>query len=159
MPRSAPTVETLDRIQDAFPGGADPAIVAIKADPDAADTKNAVNELRAKALATGQMHGPIDVDVSPDHTVVRVAIPPAGKGTDGTSTRALNTLRNQVLPETIGQVPGATWAVTGGTAASADANALLKHAAPLVFGFVLVFAFLLLLVSFRSIVIALKAIV
>ena len=42
---------------------------------------------------------------------------------------------------------------------SADANTLLKHSAPLVFGFVLAFAFLLLLVSFRSIVIALKAIV
>jgi uncharacterized membrane protein YdfJ with MMPL/SSD domain len=36
---------------------------------------------------------------------------------------------------------------------------MLKHKAPIVFGFVLAFAFLLLLVSFRSIVIALKAIV
>ena len=52
-----------------------------------------------------------------------------------------------------------TYAVTGGTAASADENALLKRSAPLVFGFVLTFAFLLLLVSFRSIVIAAKAIV
>ena len=34
----------------------------------------------------------------------------------------------------------------------------MKRSAPLVFGFVLLFAFLLLLVSFRSIVIALKAI-
>jgi uncharacterized membrane protein YdfJ with MMPL/SSD domain len=36
---------------------------------------------------------------------------------------------------------------------------MLKHKAPIVFGFVLVFAFGLLLVSFRSIVIAVKAIV
>ena len=35
----------------------------------------------------------------------------------------------------------------------------MKKAAPLVFGFVLLFAFVLLLVSFRSIVVALKAIV
>ncbi len=47
----------------------------------------------------------------------------------------------------------------GATAASTDANAVMKHAAPLVFGFVLLFAFLLLLVSFRSVVVAGKAIV
>ena len=52
-----------------------------------------------------------------------------------------------------------TYAVSGGTAASADENALLKRSAPLVFGFVLTFAFILLLVSFRSLVIAAKAIV
>ena len=63
-----------------------------------------------------------------------------------------------MLPATVGKVSGATYAVTGPTAQSADENTLLKHKAPLVFGFVLVFAFLLLLISFRSIVIALKAI-
>ena len=40
-----------------------------------------------------------------------------------------------------------------------DENTLLKPFAPLVFGFVLTFAFIRLLVSFRSIVIAAKAIV
>src|SRR5205085_239953 len=53
----------------------------------------------------------------------------------------------------------AQYAVTGPTAASADENALLKSKAPIVFGFVLVFAFLLLLVTFRSLVIAAKAVV
>ena len=105
------------------------------------------------------MTGPIEVDVNPDHTVARVAIPLKGNGTDSTSLAALHTLRDDVLPATIGKVPGVTYAVTGGTAASADENALLKHSAPLVFGFVLTFAFLLLLVSFRSLVIAAKAIV
>jgi len=59
----------------------------------------------------------------------------------------------------VGKVRGATYAVTGVTAASYDENQLMKQTAPLVFGFVLVFAFLLLLVSFRSVVIAAKAIV
>jgi uncharacterized membrane protein YdfJ with MMPL/SSD domain len=49
--------------------------------------------------------------------------------------------------------------VGGGTAASYDANESMKHSAPLVFGFVLAFAFILLLIAFRSVVIALKAIV
>src|SRR5207237_7166624 len=67
--------------------------------------------------------------------------------------------RNEILPATVGKLSDASYAVTGGTAASADANSLLKRSAPLVFGFVLTFAFLLLLISFRSIVIAIKAIV
>ncbi len=159
LPRSLPTVETLDRIEAAFPGGADPALVAIKANTDAAATKAAIARLKSAALATGQMRGPIEVDVNAAHDVARVAIPLAGKGTNAASLRALHTLRESVLPRTIGTLPNATFAVSGDTAASADENTLLKHSAPLVFGFVLILAFLLLLISFRSLVIAAKAIV
>ena len=159
LPKSIATVSTIQKIQDAFPGSATPALVAIKADADAPATRAAIGELERQALASGQMSGPIEVDVNASHTVTRVAIPLNGNGTDGVSTAALRTLRNTIVPRTVGTVEGATYAVTGATAASADANALLKHAAPLVFAFVLTFAFLLLLVSFRSVVIALKAIV
>jgi uncharacterized membrane protein YdfJ with MMPL/SSD domain len=159
MPRSAPTVDTLDRIQDAFPGGAQPALVAVTADTQSAEFKNAVNDLRARALASEQMHGPIDVDDNASHTVARITIPLAGNGVDDKSNAALATLRRDLLPATIGTVPGAQYAVSGTTAGSHDFNQAMKHSAPLVFGFVLTFAFVLLLVSFRSIVIALKAIV
>jgi RND superfamily putative drug exporter len=159
LPKSIATVPTIDRIQKVFPGGATPALVAIQAPADSASVQGAVASLKTEALATGLMSGPIEVDVNHDRSVTRVAIPLAGNGTDSTSLRALHVLRDKVLPDTIGQVPGATYAVTGGTAASADENSLLKHSAPLVFGFVLTFAFLLLLVSFRSVVIAGKAIV
>jgi RND superfamily putative drug exporter len=159
LPKSLPTIETLDRIQSAFPGGADPAVVAIRANVDAPATRQAIAELKTKALATGQMYGPVEVDVNSSHTTARVLIPLAGDGADATSVRALHTLRNTVLPATIGKLPNATYAVTGGTAASNDWNRMMKHAAPIVFGFVLVFAFGLLLVSFRSVVVAAKAII
>jgi RND superfamily putative drug exporter len=158
LPNSLPTVSTIKKVQESFPGNVDPALVAIKADTDAPATRQAIADLKREALATGQMLGPITVDVNSAHTVARVSIPLAGKGTDDVSNAALATLRNEVLPATVGTVPGATYAVTGGTAQSADANALLKRSAPLVFGFVLTFAFALLLLSFRSIVIAIKAI-
>src|SRR4051812_45523692 len=159
LPKGVPTVATINKIQETFPGGADPAIVAIKAKADSPATVKAVAELKRRALASGQMRGPITVDVNDAGTALRVGIPLEGNGTDATSNAALQKLRNEILPATVGRVPNATWGVTGGTAASADANALLKRSAPLVFGFVLTFAFLLLLVSFRSIVIAGKAIV
>jgi uncharacterized membrane protein YdfJ with MMPL/SSD domain len=159
LPRSTPTVDTLNRIQDSFPGGATPALVAVKGNIDSQRVRDAIGELRQKALASSQMHGPIEVDVNADHTVARVAIPLDGNGVDSTSNAALATLRNDLLPATLGKVSGVEYAVSGGTAASHDFNQAMKHSAPIVFGFVLGFAFLLLLFSFRSLVIAAKAIV
>jgi putative drug exporter of the RND superfamily len=81
-----------------------------------------------------------------------------GSGTDATSTKALLTLRNQLLPATIGKLPGVSYGVTGETAGSRDWNEMMKSSLPLVFGFVLTSAFLL-VASFRSIVIASKAVI
>ena len=96
--------------------------------------------------------------VSPDHTVEQVEIPVAGDGTDSRSAAALAQLRDKLIPATIGRVPGATADVAGYTASSADFNDTLKSHAPVVFIFVLTAAFLLLLFTFRSLVIPLKAI-
>ena len=160
LPSSAPTVDTIQRVQDAFSNGnVSPAIVAVEANTDSPATKQAIAALKVRSLASGQAKKPIDVEVNASHDVARVTIPLVGSGVDSTSNDALNTLRNDILPATIGKVPEATFAVTGTTAQSVDQNALLKSKAPIVFGFVLIFAFALLLITFRSIVIALKAIV
>jgi uncharacterized membrane protein YdfJ with MMPL/SSD domain len=118
----------------------------------------AIERLGEQALATGRMNEPITVDVSPDATVAVVSIPVDGAGTDDVSYAALDTLRDDVLPATLGQVAGTSYAVTGITAASSDFDELMAATSPLVVAFVLVFAFLLLLVTFRSLVIAAKAV-
>ena len=64
-----------------------------------------------------------------------------------------------MIPSTIGRVPGVTVHTTGQTATSRDFNNSMKSHAPYVFAFVFALAFLLLLITFRSIVIPLKAIV
>ena len=97
--------------------------------------------------------------MNPAHTIARVEIPLRGNGGDAESTRALRVLRTTVVPSTIGQLPGAEHAVTGQTAGDADFNTTMKHRFPYVFAFVLGLAFLLLLVTFRSIVVPLTAIV
>jgi uncharacterized membrane protein YdfJ with MMPL/SSD domain len=155
-----PEIEPYKALMAAFPGGPDPAVVAIKADDvRAAPVQEAIAELKRQALATGQMNAPIHVEASRDSTVATVDIPLAGNGSDAASKAALATLRNDLLPGTVGTVAGVEYAVTGTTAASEDWSAKMKQSAPLVFGFVLLFAFGLLLVSFRSIVVAVKAIV
>ena len=158
--RSQPVIQTLDRLQAAFPGGAVPATTVIKThDVTAAPVQAAIKQLHDGALATGQLSEPAHVEISPDKTVAVVALSVKGSGTDAASERSLEILRSEVVPATVGRLPGAQVAVTGVTAGSKDFNdAMIAHA-PIVFAFVLSLAFILLLVTFRSIVVPIKAIV
>ncbi len=156
---SIPEVEPLKKFDAAFPGGNDPAVIAIKADDVRTPAvQDAIVELKQDALASGQMKGPIELEVNRDSTVAQLSIPLAGTSTDDKSQAALATLREDLLPSTLGEVEGVEYAVTGTTALDKDWEAKMATTAPLVFGFVLLFAFLIMLVSFRSIVVALKAI-
>jgi len=160
MPKSLAIVQTYERIEAAFPGGSQPATVVVKApDVTAPAVRQEIDALKKKALASGEMFEPIAVTVNPAGTVARISVPLAGNGTDDASNRALATLRDDVIPETVGSIGGTTVAVTGVTAGSLDFNDQMKAHAPYVFAFVLVLAFVLLLVAFRSVVIAGKAIV
>jgi uncharacterized membrane protein YdfJ with MMPL/SSD domain len=160
LPRSIPIVNTYIAIQKEFPGAQTPAQVVVKA-PDVTTprVRQAIGALEQRALATGQMFQPIEQFVNPSHTVVRIEVPLAGNGDNGASVAALKTLRTDVLPATIGTIPTATYAVTGQTAGTHDFNQTMKDRFPLVFAFVLGLAFLLLLVTFRSVVVPLTAIV
>ena len=158
--RSQPVIQTHDRLQAAFPGGAVPATTVIKADDvTAAPVQAAIEQLHDRALATGQLSEPSGVEISPDKTVAVIALSVKGSGTDAASERSLDVLRSEVVPATVGRLAGAEVAVTGLTASSKDfIDAMTSHA-PLVFVFVLSLAFILLLVTFRSIVVPIKAIV
>jgi uncharacterized membrane protein YdfJ with MMPL/SSD domain len=161
LPQNLAIVKTFDRIDAAFPGSPAPATVVVKA-ADVTDPKvqDAVASLRRAALASGQMKQPITTRISPDKSVETVDIPLVGTGDDDTSFAALKTLRTELLPATLGHLgDGAEYAVTGQTAGTKDFNDQMKNRAPIVFAFVLGLAFLLLLLTFRSIVIPLKAIV
>jgi RND superfamily putative drug exporter len=158
VPQDIPVVQTYHKIQKAFPGEENPAVVTIMAgDVRSPQVRRAIDDMRRQALATGEMFGPVETQVSKDGTVAIVDIPLAGDGEGSASKHALATLRNDVIPATTGKVADVN--VTGGTAESVDGDEQLKSALPFVFAFVLALAFLLLLVTFRSIVIPIKAIV
>ena len=82
-----------------------------------------------------------------------------GKGTDAASNRSLEVLREEVVPATVGKLDNPEVAVGGMTAWSKDFLDTMKSHLPIVFGFVLALAFILLLVTFRSIVVPIKAII
>jgi len=160
LPQNLPETKTLNRIQAAFPGGAAPAQVVVSArDVTAPGVAGAIGRLRHDALASPRMGGPVEQRVSPDHTVAVVSIPLAGKGTDNASDAALRSLREDLVPRTVGQVDGVRTEVTGRTAASKDFDDATRAHLPIVVGFVLLMAFTLLLMTFRSLTIALTAIV
>jgi uncharacterized membrane protein YdfJ with MMPL/SSD domain len=160
FPKDLEAVQVYDRLQQAFPGESDPAVVVVKAPAiDDPRVDAAIENLEARALASGRVHEPVTIDVNEARTVARIELPLAGSGSDAASNAALATLRNEVVPETVGSLDGVEAGVTGSTAISKDFGDKMRSSAPLVFAFVLAFAFLMLLVSFRSIVIAVKAIV
>ncbi len=159
LPQSLPVVQTYNRMQAAFPGTALPANVVVKApNVNAPEVREAIDRLEQGALASGLMHEPITVDVNQDGTVANVTIPIDGQGTDAESVAALSLLREQIVPETVGALPAAESGVTGLSAQWKDGSDRMKATLPLVVGFVLLFAFGLMLVAFRSIVVATKAI-
>jgi uncharacterized membrane protein YdfJ with MMPL/SSD domain len=159
FPQSLPAVQTYNRIQAAFPGSEIPAGVVVQAaDVTAPAVQEAIGQLEWRALDTGQMNEPITVEVNDAGTVATIAVPVEGAGTDAASEAALATLRDEIVPATVGALPNAEVGVTGMTAQSKDFNDKLASVAPLVFGFVLLLAFGIMLFAFRSLVIAVKAI-
>ncbi|HEV7710374.1 MAG TPA: MMPL family transporter, partial [Asanoa sp.] len=156
-----PIVGTFQRIDDAFPGGNEPASVVVTA-PDVTGTavQQAITEFRGRALATGLANEPVQVQVNPDRTVAIISIGIGDAENDPDRARAaVTTLREQIVPQTLEAVPGVRAYITGSVAGVLDFNRQLARTAPLVFAFVLILAFLLLLSTFRSVVIAVQAIV
>jgi uncharacterized membrane protein YdfJ with MMPL/SSD domain len=159
IPQNTPIMKTYNRITEAFPGQKNSAQVVVKADDvTSGPMVAAIKSLEHNAQASGTAVDPIDVDVSKDRTVAVVDIPIGGNGNDAKSNAALHSLRDDLVPATVGNVAGAEALVGGETAANVDYNDMLKAHAPLVFVFVLGLAFLLLLATFRSIVVPIKAI-
>ncbi len=147
-----PVVRSLIAISDAFPGGPEPAeVVVTGSDLGGPQVSRAVVALGSQVAAThGAIREPITTAMFGHDQVLIVSVPLAGDGTDATSNHALATLRDQVLPATLGHVPGISYAVAGLTAGNHDFDAQLAKTVPWVFAFVLGLAFLLLGTTFRS---------
>jgi len=158
-PKDAAVVQTMTAIQRAYPQAPAPAeVVVTGADVTGPKMLAAVNALRADAAAGGAIHDPVTTTAIGGGRALVVDVPLAGNGTDTASDNALLTLRNQLLPDTVGKVPGVSYAVTGDTASLHDIIQTEDSSLPMVFGFVAVLAFVLLLVAFRSVLVSVVSI-
>jgi putative drug exporter of the RND superfamily len=164
VPKDAAAVQTLDAIEKAFPQAPAPAeVVVTGTDVTGPKVAAAVAELRARAAADsaaneGAIHNPVTVTAVGGGRALVVDVPLAGNGANTASDNALATLRNEILPDTLGRVPGVSYAVTGDTAEITDDINELHANLPLVFAVVAVLAFGLLLAAFRSVAVPLVSI-
>ncbi len=160
LPAGNPVLQTMDRIQHAFPQAPSPAqVVVTGAGLSGPALKDAVGALEATAARGGPIHEPITAAPIGQGRGLIIGVPLAGNGGDAASMAALLTLRDQILPATLGKVGGISYAVAGDTASTYDNNAAFHSATPVVVGFVILLAFVLLLVAFRSVTIPLISIV
>jgi putative drug exporter of the RND superfamily len=160
LPTNVPVVQSLLATQKAFPGGPAPAEVVVTGNNlTGPAVRHAITALQGRAATSTLLRQPVTTALLGHDQVMVVSVPLAGGGTDATSNRALAQLRDQALPATLGKVSGIDYAVTGMTAGNHDFDNQLTATLPLVFAFVLGLAFLVLMVSFRSVFIPLTSIV
>ena len=159
LPSRLPVVHTLDRIQQAFPGRPAPAqVVVTGGNVSSSAMRSEVAALQATASAHGVIHRPVTAQVVGHGHGMVISVPLAGNGSDAVSRNALLTLRDRILPGTIGKVPGASYAVTGDTANGYDFSSALHSRTPIVFAVVALLALVLLALAFRSLIIPLVSI-
>ena len=158
VPAGLPVVSTVNSIQAAFPQSPEPAQVVVTGrDLAGPAVTGAITELSKLAAAGGPLRSPVTVSSVADGRALIVSVPLAGNGGDTASYSALQQLRSQILPPTLGRA-GVSYAVTGDTAIGHDDASQLSARTPLVLAVVAVLAFCLLLVAFRSIVLPLVSI-
>jgi|CZKW01.1.fsa_nt_gi RND superfamily putative drug exporter len=160
LPANLPIVQTMDKISLAFPGRPAPAEVVVTGqDVTGPAASRAVEALAARASASGPINGPVTAHAVAAGRGLIISVPLAGSGLDAVSNHALQTLRNQILPSTLGRVSGVSFAVTGDTAVNHDWSAVLHARSPIVFVVVAMLAFGVLALAFRSVVLPLVSIV
>jgi RND superfamily putative drug exporter len=146
LPSSNPLVQTYQAIGAAFPGGPAPAMVVLKApDIQAPAVQRAISSFAEAAPG-------LRVTIHQAANIAELDVPLPGSGSDEVSKQALRTLRAKTIPATLGRVGEAK--VHGDLAFSTDFNDRLRSSIVPVFVFVMAITFLLMLVSFRSVVIA-----
>ncbi len=162
VPRSTPVMQAYDRMTAAFPSTGTDHVVVVKASPAQAAAVRAALERLSARTATDPLFAHDrrpDATVSPDGTVTMLSIgTPAVPGT-ADAKRSLDRLRTELVPQTVGKVPGVQFAVTGEIAGTTDYSEHVKEKLPWVVGFVLLLTFLVMTWTFRSVVVALTAIV
>ena len=160
LPQGLPIIVTYDKVRAAFPTEGVVTTVVVEADDVRSGAVAAgITALRTEVKDSKAFLPGTEVIYSRDRTVAQINVPTPGTGNDAPSTHALSVMRHQIIPATVGRAEGVSVNVSGDAAGSEDFASQLKSRLPLIFAFVFGLAFLLMLVTFRSIVIPIKAII
>ncbi|WP_203416697.1 MMPL family transporter [Jiangella ureilytica] len=162
FPRSLPVMRSYDRLVEAFPStGAAHTVVVEAPAGEAGRVRAALEDLAARTGADKNFaHDQEPVIAQSDDgrfSSLTVGVP-FGPDTDE-AAHSLDVLRGELIPATTGALPDATTAVTGDVAGGVDYNDNLSSKLPWIIAFVLGLAFVMMTVTFRSVVVGLTTVV
>ncbi|HET6214917.1 MAG TPA: MMPL family transporter, partial [Micromonosporaceae bacterium] len=161
IPRTTAVMQAYDRLTAAYPSTGTSYTIAVRAPADqAAQVRSALDTLAARTgtdplFATDELAKP---KVSADGTVSYLDVATPYAGGSAQASRALAKLRTDLVPATVGTVSGAEYAVGGFVAISEDYAHHIAIKLPIVVGVVLLLTFVVMTLTFRSVVVALTAI-
>lgn len=161
LPRDTAVMQAYDRLTEQFPSTGTSHQIAVQAPADqqpavAAALTDLVNRTKSSDLFA--QDGLTEPRISADKTVTVLEVATPYDGGSQQARDALAQLRSELMPQTVGQVPGASYAVGGFVASDVDYAAHIRSKLPLVIGFVLLLTFIVMVVTFRSVVVAITAI-
>jgi putative drug exporter of the RND superfamily len=160
LPERFEARQAFEILNDEFSAGRlAPTDVAIRADDiSAPEVQAAIGQAMAMVAADPAMSLISDVEVMADNRVAVFSLSVPGDSASPEALDAIERLRGEILPTAFAG-SGAEALVGGDSAMMTDFFALVDTYTPIVFSFVLGFAFILLLLIFRSVVIPLKSII
>ena len=127
-------------------------------DINSPQVQEAIGKLSALIQSDPRFPLPPDLKEIPEANLAVLSVAIAGEPSSPSAIDAVNTIRDQYIPEAFAGVP-ADVIVGGFSAAAADFRNIVNVYTPIVFVFVLGLSFILLMVVFRSLVIPIKAII
>lgn len=153
---STTTRKAYDLVADAYGPGTNGPFQVVLETHGAADTDATVDRI-AGALAADEGVASVDAPTFNDgKDIAIIGVTPTSAPQDAETSATLHRLRDQVLPDAVGD-SAVEPMVTGGTAMSEDVSNRLQDRMPWFLGAVIGLSFLVLMIVFRSVLVPLKA--
>lgn len=162
LPRSIPIVQSWDRLTHAFPNEGASHEIAVQAPAErAGEVRAALADLVKRTDGNPLFVAAANPDIrtSADGRVSTVEVATPYDENAPEAVRSLSVVRGELVPATVGKIAGAEFAVGGDVARNVDYQQNQTDTLPWVMGFVLGLTFLVMLFTFRSVVLALSALV
>ncbi|MCX4639843.1 MMPL family transporter [Streptomyces sp. RPA4-5] len=156
--REIPALQTYDRLTTAFPELRVQHQIVVRAPAaESSEVTAALRQLSARAQSDPLYAKGVTplVKTSRDHRTTTMELSTPHKVSSPEAIASLDRLRRDYLPDTVGAVPGAEFAVSGDVAHDTDYLAHQDGKLPLVIGALLLLTFLMTTLVFRSVVIGL----
>jgi len=158
--RSIEAMQVYDRLNEAYPELKSMHQVVVRADADRSpEVTAALRELAADVKDDPRLSGTSQLTTSPDKRISMLQLQVPHYVSSDEAQSSLGDIRDTYLPQTVGQVKGADYAVTGDVARYTDYPAHQEQKLPLIIGALLLVTFAMTVWAFRSVVLGLVGII